>query len=48
MKFLDDLLTGHYAILDQIIRCVEGLQFEACVPLYFLSQKGPFQERHQY
>jgi hypothetical protein len=32
------LPTGPCAVLDQAIHCVEGLQFEACVPLLFASQ----------
>jgi hypothetical protein len=28
----DTLPTGPRGVLDQVIRCVQGLQFEACVP----------------
>jgi hypothetical protein len=31
------LPTGPCAVLDQAIRCVEGLQFEACVPTFCLA-----------
>jgi hypothetical protein len=32
MKFLDDLLTGPRAVLQQVIPLFKGLQSEACVP----------------
>jgi hypothetical protein len=31
-QFMDSLVAGPGAVLDQVIRCVQALQFEACVP----------------
>jgi hypothetical protein len=37
--FVGSLPTGPRAVLQQVIRCVRGLQFEACVPpVLFASQ----------
>jgi hypothetical protein len=33
--FVGSLLTGPYAVLQQVIRCVQALQFEACTPCTF-------------